>query len=869
MAADETRQALPPVPPFSSSPTMKRKSDDAQASGKKKPRTRVSYSCSECHRRKQKCDRQVPCGHCVARKVPDLCRAYTPGKAEGDLHMRLARVEQILDMALPQFTRSSSPFSGEYHSAPANIVKQSTSRSSSPSSTNRDDEDDDRAGGTFHSSGKWFGPSALDSVNSAPILHELQHRGMPGGLEESGTPADRLRSLVQEYGVAPHKVSELVQELPPKRLADILIDYYFTSVNYTRYPLYEPHFRSSYEAVFANGLHIQPNDVRFLPLLFVVLAISARLAPQHIGGDESRKRLTSLRYYWASRRTILIAAAVQSDSIELVLARLLTSRFLTFDRKITECWNALGTAVRTALALGLHRDGEKLGLDPFETEYRRRIWSYLYHADRTFALLLGRPQSIQDVYTDAQPPSNIDDSELVSHPLISPSPQPLSHPTPMTFCILRHALASIIGNIVHHFQQVGRSHYSEALRLDAELQRFVHSLPPHYSLQPDTSLDSTLDFLPVHRFLIITEVFFVRMSLHRPYILRKLNSNKYTASRLACVDSAQQDFEVRQAFKRAMPKEVVDSVGGAYREFKSAMISGLILLIDPHNSAAPTLRLVLDTFLNEHAGLCDLDETTKRELMIVELLKNKVMNSKPPRGGYKGKDLDFDLELEDGRKDRERLSDVRTTVPEHSDDSVLLTNADGSRVKPLSSRPMRAPNSRRSSTAVATESTLASPSVTAQSFGAITLSYPSSKVQSPLPLTPSSSASPSYQPTLNPSTSSHSPSWGHVHPPPPLPPLDTSNLPLREPSHADSSPSEEEEPAQHLLDNWCNSVSASDAGTFESSGFGWSSFGDAGANGLLGVPSDDMAMGGVDAVGSDWNHYWENLINQIPAVQGS
>lgn len=53
---------------------------------------------------------------------------------------------------------------------------------------------------------------------------------MPGGLEESGSPADRLKSLVQEYGVAPHKVSELVQELPPKRLADILIDYYFTSV---------------------------------------------------------------------------------------------------------------------------------------------------------------------------------------------------------------------------------------------------------------------------------------------------------------------------------------------------------------------------------------------------------------------------------------------------------------------------------------------------------------------------------------------------------------------------------------------------------------------------------------------------------------
>jgi hypothetical protein len=42
-----------------------------------------------------------------------------------------------------------------------------------------------------------------------------------------------------------------------------------------------------------------PNDVRFLPLLFVVLAIAIRLAPEHIGGDARNRRVTSLRYYWS------------------------------------------------------------------------------------------------------------------------------------------------------------------------------------------------------------------------------------------------------------------------------------------------------------------------------------------------------------------------------------------------------------------------------------------------------------------------------------------------------------------------------------------------------------------------------------------
>jgi hypothetical protein len=58
-------------------------------------------------------------------------------------------------------------------------------------------------------------------------------------------------------------------------------------------------FRASFESICNNGHRVQPEDVRFLPLLFVVLAISARLAPETILGDERTRRLNSLRYYWS------------------------------------------------------------------------------------------------------------------------------------------------------------------------------------------------------------------------------------------------------------------------------------------------------------------------------------------------------------------------------------------------------------------------------------------------------------------------------------------------------------------------------------------------------------------------------------------
>jgi hypothetical protein len=44
------------------------------------------------------------------------------------------------------------------------------------------------------------------------------------------TAADNLKTLIQDCGVPPHKITELVQELPPRRLADVLIDFYFASM---------------------------------------------------------------------------------------------------------------------------------------------------------------------------------------------------------------------------------------------------------------------------------------------------------------------------------------------------------------------------------------------------------------------------------------------------------------------------------------------------------------------------------------------------------------------------------------------------------------------------------------------------------------
>lgn len=196
----------------------------------------------------------------------------------------------------------------------------------------------------------------------------------------------------------------------------------------------------------------------------------------------------------------------------------------------------------------------------------------------------------------------------------------------MTFVVLRHMLSGVMGRMAHQFQKVhSPTHYHEIMALDDELLKFLQSLPPHYSLDPDTSLDQTLPFIPAHRFLLVTEVLFVRITLHRPYLLRRLGSERYLRSRNACFDCALKDHRIRKAFSASSTKDVRDPIASAYREFQTAMISGIYLVLYPKGKDAESMRTICDTFIKDHDPISELDETTRREVRIIEFLRNRSM----------------------------------------------------------------------------------------------------------------------------------------------------------------------------------------------------------------------------------------------------
>lgn len=454
--------------------------------------------------------------------------------------------------------------------------------------------------------------------------------------------------------------------------------------------------------------------------------------------------------------------------------------------------------------------------------------AYLYHADRSYALVLGRPNAIQDAYTSTKPPSNVEDEITLSD---IRNPPPLTTPTRMTFVILRHTLAEIMGRIVHHFQQVRQhSHYSEVLAIDDELLKFVHSLPPHFALQPDTSMDETIPCIPSHRFLLITEVLFIRISLHRPYLLRRLTSDRYLRSRKACFESAQKDFEIRQAFRKTVSNDLADSLHSAYREFQSAMISGIYLVLEPRGRQAQAMHAILDFFLKEHEGLREMDETTRRELKIIEFLKMKASQAEED-AAVNG------VQPENG---------TASHPPGPVGDAHLLLN-------------MQTPSGSKAPLGFST----GSPS----SYPSLHVNTSTASPRNPTDVTSPKTATFYQQPAIQRLQQQSAPSEGQ----------DTSKS---------GSPSMDDESgaAQNLLDVWYNSVSSGAV----SGGPGVGGPGVDGITGLAGLPWGGQGFGNSDLTGwfgptptqpgvdpqsmpmldgSDWN-YWENLVNEIRGGPG-
>ena len=147
------------------------------------------------------------------------------------------------------------------------------------------------------------------------------------------------------------------------------------------------------------------------------------------------------QYRFAVEQALAKAGFLNTNEIVTVQAFVL---FLVCVRRHDDTrfvWSLTGLVIRIAQSLGLHRDGSKFGLSPFDTEMRRRLWWQVCILDVRASEDHGSDPSIIDQAFDTEFPLSINDSDL--HPEATEPPTPRPGVSEMTFCLIRYEICSL------------------------------------------------------------------------------------------------------------------------------------------------------------------------------------------------------------------------------------------------------------------------------------------------------------------------------------------------------------------------------------------------------------------------------------------
>lgn len=161
------------------------------------------------------------------------------------------------------------------------------------------------------------------------------------------------------------------QKLPPRRIAEQILQAYVQCVHRHFPVLYWPDFEQGFVEIYEHGVRASmPRES--LALLFSVLACGSLFLPNTDETHQGEAFLTqaiSLIDIWKEETTTTQA-----------VVGFLASLFLFESNKRSAAWVWLGSAIRIAQDMGLHVQGGQWST--VEGEMRKRIWYSFYCLDR-------------------------------------------------------------------------------------------------------------------------------------------------------------------------------------------------------------------------------------------------------------------------------------------------------------------------------------------------------------------------------------------------------------------------------------------------------------------------------------------------------
>ncbi|OGM50176.1 hypothetical protein ABOM_001137 [Aspergillus bombycis] len=387
------------------------------------------HSCVLCQQRKVRCDQQKPCANCVKAQVE--CRVLPPSLPkrrkkklhERDLIDRLKKYETLMSQHGIDF---DSVLAGGDTVASLEHGRSGSGTAAEGSAQNHKSQEHGKRSKWFPFYHEYCATDDMlrdtsDDENERPTIHH-SFDTMFG--DTDGFPFNACGS--------PAEITDLH---PPGIKIFQAWQAYINNVNPLLKISHVPTLQSQVVEAATDPAKI-PKPLEALMFGIYLITVTSLTDEEVKGTFGEEKAVLLSRYHQGAQQALINAGFMRSNELMVLQAYFLYlfSVVQYVDPRSLFC--LIGIAVRIATRLGLHRDGTQLGLSPFETEQRKRLWWQIVAFDKRIAEVTGSTiTALSSSGTDSGLPLNVNDADLHLH--AKEPPVPSTSATEMLFCLIR------------------------------------------------------------------------------------------------------------------------------------------------------------------------------------------------------------------------------------------------------------------------------------------------------------------------------------------------------------------------------------------------------------------------------------------------
>ncbi|KAF2681595.1 hypothetical protein K458DRAFT_76464 [Lentithecium fluviatile CBS 122367] len=552
--------------------------EDASGSSKSQ---RARLTCTECHRRKIRCDKNVPCGTCLKRGIGHLCsreeastERQTPARNTREESEAERDVVRVLLQRVADLEASLKP--NESHQFPriSTLDPATPVNNESPSAVTAEGlPSADATGGdaaTVLEFLAWGRNKDVDFANAPE--HESGPKWPDFGRKDGTSVTDVLMESSKSVQL------DILEALLPSRSHVVqLVEYHSESLLWY-HGSYSAKIFFDHLTIFLTGFrgdirHEQLN-LQWLALLFSILSGSMTCASQatcHAWGfSASEQTVLSLQWYEATVTCLNMAKYTEVHTIYSVQAIATLTISAHILGKSSSQSVLLASAGRIAQSLGLHRLGpESTPTSPDQLRKRevgRRVFIQLSTQD-WFQIPFSESYTLNPKFSHTIKPLNCNDDDMIV--------QPQAAPTQASYCNFRYDIAALMPQLLDAMADSNTlfTKYEQVLKYDAKMRELATASIPTFLSTNSPVADEWPRYISwARRSLTICAAHKIIM-IHRKFVGLSFTNTAFSFTRRTCLAASK--TILKEAFAVSEPEAPVLWIEQAF-----AVAAAIILSLD-------------------------------------------------------------------------------------------------------------------------------------------------------------------------------------------------------------------------------------------------------------------------------------------------